>query len=245
MADDIVEIELEGVAMRLATHPRVWSPTSFARSFAEHLVPRVGPGVHALELGLGSGVLSILAGRKGAEISGLDINADAVRMTEQNWASHDLPPKPERFRLSDRFDALRPSERFDLIWSNPPVLPALDDQPPTGTRDDFEVSGPDGRLVLDAMLQRAGRHLNPGGSILTIATSLQGQGRTEELLQAGWGSHRTLAHLELALTDECGPAYVDWWQRQTAQDGQRRVFQRDGDPTWWHDVWIIAASDPR
>lgn len=242
---EYIDITLAGVAMRLQTHPRVWSPTAFAHNLAEHLVPYLQPDANVLELGLGCGVLSILAGARGAAVSGLDINPDAVRLTAENWARHGLPESANRFQLSDRFAALEDDARFDLVWSNPPVLPRLEGLPPTGDRDDFEVAGPTGRLVLDAMITQAGRYVHPDGQIVTIATSLQGQQQTETLLNAHWQSWRYLAHLKLALTDECGPAYLKWWQERTAEDGQRRVFQEPGDPTWWHDVWILHAAAPR
>lgn len=241
----MLDIELGGVSMRLSTHPRVWSPTSFARSFAAHLAPRIQSGAAVLELGLGGGVLSILAGDRGADVTGLDINADAVRVTTENWAAHGLVVRADRFRQSDRFSSLRDDERFDLVWSNPPVLPSLPDVAATGTRDDFEVAGDEGRLVLDAMLEQSGAYLRDGGEILTIATSLQGWRETEARLQAHWASWDVVEHLELALTDECGPPYLAYWQKRTAQDGQRRVWQREGDATWWHDVWILAAREPR
>jgi len=51
----------------IGLHPLVWAPTSFARSFAPHLAQLIEPGDRVLELGIGSGVLSILAAKLGAE----------------------------------------------------------------------------------------------------------------------------------------------------------------------------------
>ncbi len=235
---------MAGHPLTLKLHPRVWAPTSFAVRFAEDLAPRVPSGGAVLELGVGSGVLSILAARLGAEVTGLDLNVEAIGLASENWVGHGLPSRQDRFRESDRFAALREGERFDLIFSNPPVLPDIG-APATGTRDDFEVAGDHGRRVLEAMLTEAGPWLAPGGSILTIATSLQGWGWTETQLAAHWGKWEVVRHVELALTDECGDAYVAWWQARSAEDGERRIFRRPGDPTWWHDVWILAASQPR
>ena len=123
------------------------------------------------------------------------------------------------------------------------MLPAIG-EPKTGGRDDFEVAGEGGRLVLDAVLTQAPAFLKPGGRILTIATSLQGQRETEALLNEHFPTWSYVEHLELALTDECGPPYIAWWLAQTEADGQRRVFQHDGDATWWHDVWVLSAEVP-
>lgn len=236
-------IELEGVKMRLAIHPKVWRPTTFAQNFARHLAPLITPDLVALELGLGSGVLSILGAQLGADITGLDINPDAVQVTSQNWEGAGLPEKSDRFRISDRFTALQSHEQFDLIWSNPPVLPKLPEIKATNDRNDFEVAGDHGRLVLDAVLTQSGALLRDGGQILTISTSLQGKAKTEALLDAHWGEWSYLEHLELALTDECGPPYIDWWLARTAEDGQERIYRRHG--SWWHSVWIVSASRPK
>ncbi|MEN0066677.1 MAG: methyltransferase [Myxococcota bacterium] len=230
--------------MQLQTHPKVWSPTAFAERFAEELVRHLEAGQSVLELGVGTGVLSILSARRGAEVSALDINPDAIALADENWAAQDLPIRPDRFRHSDRFSALQDDERFDLIFSNPPVLPAIG-EPDTGTRDDFEVAGDHGRLVLDAMITESGRWLAPNGRMLTIATSLQGWRESEARLNAHWHEWEVVRDVQLALTDECGPAYIAWWQAQTEADGQRRVYQQEGNPTWWHDVWFLLAKRPK
>ena len=42
--------------------------------------------------------------------------------------------------------------------------------------------------------------------------------QTEALLEQ-WASWTLLEEVDLALTDECGPEYVAWWQAQTAEGG--------------------------
>jgi len=235
-------LEIAGRTLDLRAHPRVWAPTSFARTFAPELLARVERGARVLELGVGSGVLSILAGLEGAEVTALDINPDALELAAVNWAANGLPARADRFRHSDRFAAVAEGERFDLVFSNPPVLPAIG-APHTGTRDDFEVAGEDGRRVLDAMLERAGPLLAPGGRMLTIATSLQGWPGTEQRLKRHWGRYRVVQHHTLALTEECGPAYLEHWHARSREDGLRRVYEQDAEQ--WHDVWILEASEPR
>jgi release factor glutamine methyltransferase len=239
-------MEFAGQSLQLESDPRVWEPTSFARHLAPHLKARVEPGRRVLDVGTGSGVLSVLCGLWGAEVVGLDINERAVQLSARNWESNGLA-RADRFRRSDRFDALSTHERssFDLVVSNPPVLPAMGEVVRTGTRDDFEVAGDEGRLVLDAVLTQASAWLCDGGSLLTMATSLQGWSATRRKLDAHWGEWSVLETLELELTPECTDVFVNWWRSRQERDGERRVHRKDSDHAWLHDVWVIAARLPR
>lgn len=238
--------EFGGRTLDLELSPRVWAPTSFAQNMAPLLADRIRPGMRVLELGLGSGVLAVLAGKLGAEVVGLDINPDAVPLARSNWLRNGLKPGGCDFRRSTLFSALGDQERhgFDLVWSNPPVLPAL---PVTVSMPleshAFEVSGPKGRTVLDAMLTVSGRYLKPGGRMLVIATSLQGWGVTRRQLDTHWRTWSIVAHHQLELTDECTDEYVAWWLREGAA-AKEDYITGDGD-RWWHDVWFIEASGYR
>ena len=162
-------------------------------------------------------------------------------MARRNWQRNGLPAKGARFHQSSMFSALdADSARFDLVWSNPPVLPLVDviDQT-VNDRDGFEVAGVDGRSVLDGMLSQAKGKLSPDGRMLTIATSLQGWRETARLLDSFWTSHTILMELELELTDECGPLYVDWWLAQEVLDGEARIYRQGH--AWFHKVWFIEA----
>lgn len=253
---------LAGTELRLRLDPLVWAPTGFARRMAEHLAPRVSPGSEVLELGLGSGVLAILAGLRGARrVVALDVNDRAPELARENWIANGLDPAAADFRRSNLWSALDSNSgatnasdatntakasdapRFDLVWSNPPVLPDLGEARQfKHNRDDFEVSGADGRIVLDAVLSGAGQFLKPDGQLLTIATSLQGWRRTEELLQRNWGEWEILESVALDLTDECTPEYRAYWEGRSSEDGERRIWQ-EGE-AWLHDVWFLRAARP-
>ena len=240
------QMALCGMSVALSSHPMVWAPTRFAQELARHLAARVNAGMRVMELGTGSGVLSIVAGLRGAEVVGLDVNEHAVRLSARNWAANGLPTDGRRFRQSDLLSAITAEElgSFDLAWSNPPVLPAIEGVKKPPTRDRFEIAGRDGRRVLDAMLTQAGPLLRAAGSMLTIATSLQGWARTERLLQAYWGEWSVVETLQLELTAECNATYVDWWRARQQADGQRRVYRKGRGDRWRHDVWIVEASHP-
>lgn len=81
----------------------------------------VQPGETVLDIGAGSGVLSVFAALKGAaQVVGLEINRDAVEVARRNVDVHGLGNIID-IRYSDMFEALCEGEQFDVIVSNPPM----------------------------------------------------------------------------------------------------------------------------
>jgi ribosomal protein L11 methyltransferase len=103
----IVELD-PGMAFGTGLHPT----TSLV---LRALQARVRPGMRVLDLGTGSGILSIPAALLGAEISALDTSEVAVNVARQNAAAN---------KLSDRIDIECGSieyvagRQFDLILAN-------------------------------------------------------------------------------------------------------------------------------
>jgi methylase of polypeptide subunit release factors len=242
LLENIFNVEMAGRTIELQSHQMVFNPTGFGRNLAPLIAAHIHPESAVCEVGIGSGVLCILAGLIGAEVTGLDINPHSVHMARRNWRRNQLPDDKARFLHSKVFSALAtdPQQRFDLIWSNPPLLPKIDsiDQA-IHDREGFEVAGENGRQVLDGVLGHAHEWLNPGGRAITIATSLQGWRDTEQLLERNWQSYEVLREIELELTDECGPPYIDWWLKQQANDGEVRIYPQDG--KWMHKLWYLEA----
>ncbi|HEX3791905.1 MAG TPA: methyltransferase [Pseudonocardiaceae bacterium] len=80
-----------------------------------------------LEMGCGTGIMSVLAALAGVErVVGLDINPAAVRNTECNARRHGVADRVTA-RTSDLYSAIEPGERFDGIYWNPPFLNAPED----------------------------------------------------------------------------------------------------------------------
>ena len=75
-------------------------------------------------------------------------------------------------------------ETFDLIATNPPYVPApTDELPGRGTRRAWDA-GRDGRALIDPICDAAAAHLNPGGVILIVHSSLCGTDLTLSRLTA-------------------------------------------------------------
>jgi len=95
------------ISIQLQLHPMVWAPTAFAQNIASHLAKLIKPGDQVLELGLGSGVLAILAAKLGAKlVTGLDINQQAIALSQYNWHNNGLEMVKTDFRCSNLLQAL-------------------------------------------------------------------------------------------------------------------------------------------
>jgi release factor glutamine methyltransferase len=77
------------------------------------------PGMDFLEIGPGTGVVSVFAALEGARVVAVDINPDAVANTRANAEKHGVADRLEA-REGDVFGPLRPDERFDLVFWNFP-----------------------------------------------------------------------------------------------------------------------------
>lgn len=75
-------------------------------------------GRSVLDVGCGTGVLSLVAARAGAVVTAIDLNPHAVNTTIDNAAANGLTVEVMQ---SDLFEGLR-DRRFDLIVVNPPFF---------------------------------------------------------------------------------------------------------------------------
>ncbi|MEE3348685.1 MAG: peptide chain release factor N(5)-glutamine methyltransferase [Candidatus Gastranaerophilaceae bacterium] len=77
----------------------------------------------ALDVGTGSGCIACtIAKHTDCQIIGLDISNDALQVALDNASRLNLYNKAI-FRKSDIFSNVKPSEKFDIIISNPPYIP--------------------------------------------------------------------------------------------------------------------------
>jgi release factor glutamine methyltransferase len=127
------------------------------------------PGAAVLDLCTGSGVLAVSAALAGARsITAVDVSRRAVATARLNGLLNGVCIRTRRGNLLDAV----PGERFDVIVANPPYLPAVEDDPRGLLR--ATEAGPDGRLFVDRLIDRAPDHLEPGGVLLVVHSSVNG-----------------------------------------------------------------------
>ncbi|MCW3064595.1 MAG: putative methyltransferase [Solirubrobacterales bacterium] len=171
--------------MRLITPPGVFQPRSDSWLLADVLVEHLPPRASVLDLCTGSGVLAIAAARAGAgEVVAVDVSRLSAATA---WINARLNGVGIAARVGDLWGAVA-GRRFDLVVSNPPYLPSPSDDPPEAGPERAWEGGRDGRAVLDRICRVAVRHLEEGGTILTVHSSVNGVERTLRALR-GSGLH--------------------------------------------------------
>lgn len=106
-----------------------------------------------LELGCGSGVLSLLAAKEASNVTGVDINPRAVNVAGFNARLNKI--ENVEFVQGDLFQPVG-GRCFDLIFSNPPSAPGL-------VRGWNREGGSSGRELIQAMIAGLPGYLSSGG----------------------------------------------------------------------------------
>ncbi len=109
--DDVVITLDPGMAFGTGTHPTT-------QLCLEVLEERVQPGMQVVDLGCGSGILSIAAAKLGADsVLAVDIDPIAVTATQQNTARNGMEHKITA-REGSLIDVLETGQQFDLLAAN-------------------------------------------------------------------------------------------------------------------------------
>jgi len=113
-----------------------------------------------LEIGCGSGFLSIFMAKSKAAVTAVDISKDAVETAIKNAENNDVSLTCFQ---SDLFSAV--NGRFDTIIFNPPYLP-------DESNDATYSGGIKGRETIEKFIRNAKAHLSKNGKILLLISSL-------------------------------------------------------------------------
>ena len=157
---------------------------------------RSRPAPRVLDLGTGSGAvaLAIAAELPAAEVVGVDSSAAAIRLARRNAAAAGLDRV--RFLPGHWYEPLA-GRRFHCIVANPPYLaeddPHLQDlaHEPVAAL----VAGPTGLEALAEIIDGAGAHLEPGGTLLLEHAPDQGGAVRARCTAAGLEAAHTLTDL--------------------------------------------------
>ncbi len=124
-----------------------------------------------LELGCGSGIISLSNARRNSsnDVLGIDINPSAVYASERNAQANDI--KNACFIESDLFSAIGDRE-FDFVIFNPPYLPTSREERLQGRINTAFDGGRNGHGIIDRFLLSVDSCLSPRGSVLLLCSSL-------------------------------------------------------------------------
>jgi release factor glutamine methyltransferase len=167
--------------VRLVTLPGVFRPISDTWLLADALDREpLPPGARVLDLCSGSGALAVraAAGDRSRSVVAVDVSRRATLTIRLNAALNGVQVRAAR---GDLFGAVA-GERFDAIVSNPPYVPAATDELPARGLARAWDAGRDGRALLERICVGAAQHLNPGGVVLLVHSSLLGYEPTAQAL---------------------------------------------------------------
>ncbi len=166
--------------LEIRVDSEVYKPADDSFLLADNLEVKINDKV--LELGTGTGFLSILAAKKGAsQIIATDITDKALKCAEKNIEKENLAKKIE-LRKGNLFDPVK-NEKFDLIIFNPPYLPT---RKKDSIESDLELAwngGTDGRKVINRFIENLESHLEKDGRFFLIQSSLSGIEETTNKLE--------------------------------------------------------------
>ena len=162
---------------------------------------RARGGETICEVGSGSGciVVSILNELRNVRATGLDRSPEALKIARRNSEKHAVG---ERLKLieSDVFASLS-DEKFDLIVSNPPYVPAVemsglqpevrDFEPHLALTDDL-----DGLSIIKRIVIAAPEYLNPRGHLIMEIGFNQSQAVVEMFDSMRWTAHELALDLQ-------------------------------------------------
>jgi release factor glutamine methyltransferase len=157
----------EVAGLKLTVPPTVFHPKVFLTSafFANYLQALDLRGKRVVEVGTGSGILSLSAAKAGADyVLALDINPEAAKAAALNARANGLTQVEAR--ESNLFSAVPETETFDLIISSPPSFSGE----PRNVADRAWHAGPGYRDIL-GLFSEAAIRLKDDGLMLLLVSS--------------------------------------------------------------------------
>lgn len=167
-------------SIQLDIHTEVYAPAEDTYLLLSAI--DVERGEKVLEMGCGSGLISMHMAKAGAVVTAADIDERAVNATENSAMLNGLDV---RMVQSDLFSDIR--GRFDLIVFNPPYLRG----DVHGQEDLCWAGGEDGVGLTARFLREARERMEPGGRVLLLVSDDMDPSALEVAL-SGWRA-RTVA----------------------------------------------------
>ena len=131
----------------------------------------ISEGQSVLEIGTGSGIVAMYASRLTDNITVTDINFDACELARKNFEANGI--EGIEILFGNLFEPVG-NRKFDVILFNTPYLPTEDGDVIDDTLNYAFDGGLNGRKVIDMFLDEVGNHLNDGGIVQMIQSSLSG-----------------------------------------------------------------------
>ena len=215
---------------------RMFAPTHTSREVAESLEVRAGDTV--IDVGCGSGVLSVVAARLGAsEVHGTELNPEGATFARKNVDRLGLTSLVHIHEgsLFDPLDGVKANVVIGDVSGIPDDIARM-----TGWFPGGFSGGPTGAEVPTAMLEQAVEHLAPGGRLYLPTASIQDEGAVLRAARRifGEGRMRQLRERLLPLPGKIAESAV---LRRLKESGVVNLIRRGSRQLWRLRVWEVQS----
>lgn len=149
----------------------VYEPREDSKLIIENMEVKKGEDV--LDIGTGSGILSLIASDKAKTVLGVDLNGKAVKIARKNAKLNGM--ENIKFKVSDLFQNI--DNKFDVILFNPPYLP-------TEGENKIWSGGKNGRELIEEFSTKFGDYLKGKGRIYIVFSSLTDEAKIKKLFES-------------------------------------------------------------
>ena len=215
----------------LRVAPGTFRPTTISAMVADTM--EVNDDDIVIDMGCGSGVLSIIAAKLGAKlVHGVDAEVETVRVATANAAEQGVASQTAFYR-GDMFAPLPEGIRADVLIGDVSGVPD-EIAKATGWVSSGLTGGPSGAELPVRMLEQARRFMRKGGKVFLPTGSLQDEDSVLDAARNAFGRLKKLAERRIPLPSSVSenPAI-----RRMARDEIIDVTQRGSRMIWTARVW--------
>jgi len=221
--------------MELRVGKATFRPSTISSLLADAL--EVKPGSVVVDVGTGTGILSIIAAKLGAsKVYGVDAADETVEIATANARAHGVADVVE-FAQGDMFDPLGPDIEADVVIGDvsgiPDEIASASGWFPSGL-----AGGPTGAELPMRMIEESKRLLKKGGSLFLPTGSLQDENSIIERARSVFGSMRQLTERNIPLPSSLAedPAVLT-----ALKDKVIALKQRGSRFQWTAHIWRVDA----
>jgi len=158
--------------LHIFLHPEVYEPAEDTFLLLDTI--DINPAESVLEIGSGTGIISLWCAQHQANVIASDINPFAIELLKKNIRKNTSDLRGIlKARMGDMYDSIDPRERFDVIIFNPPYLPegSIEESKKLGWIDTATNGGREGIQPSLRFLNKLPYHLKKRGRAYLIVSS--------------------------------------------------------------------------
>lgn len=168
---------LEKLGVTIVLCNNVYEPAEDTELILEVVQQYNVDGKEILEIGAGTGIISLILAKKGANVTAVDISEDAVKCVELNKEVNNLEIEVLKGHL---FNPV-PKKQFDMVIFNPPYLP--EEEMDYLLEKQYKlalIGGEEGCELILEFLDKLPTYLKDDGIALIVVSSLSNLERIDK-----------------------------------------------------------------